>query len=138
MDHLSTDGCFYRRYGGLLFWRILGKHKLYVSVSPGKTWEGAIGGFLSSLIPAFIFPFFVPLYKLSPAILTLTMSISISGQIGDLAESMLKRNYGVKDSGRILPGHGGQVSELEVGDPVSPLVVAHLVDHRLRRPGEPL
>jgi phosphatidate cytidylyltransferase len=103
---MSDIGAFY-------FGRLFGRHKLYPSVSPGKTWEGAIGGLASSLIPVFLFPHFIPLYTLNLWILTLAVALSISGQIGDLAESMLKRNYGVKDSGKILPGHGGILDRID-------------------------
>jgi phosphatidate cytidylyltransferase len=99
--------------GAFYFGRFFGKHKLYPSVSPGKTWEGAIGGFLCGFIPAFAFPHFVSLYKLNLRILAFTLGISIFCQIGDLAESMLKRSYGVKDSGNILPGHGGLLDRID-------------------------
>ncbi|MFC1823687.1 phosphatidate cytidylyltransferase [Thermodesulfobacteriota bacterium] len=93
--------------------RAFGKHKLYPSVSPGKTWEGAFGGLLGSLLAALIFSFVVPLYRFDPGILVLVVSLSIFGQIGDLAESLIKRKYGVKDSGRILPGHGGLLDRID-------------------------
>lgn len=103
---MSDTGAFY-------FGRFFGRHKLYPSVSPGKTWEGAVGGLLFSLIPAYGFALFVSLYRWNWRILILTLAISIAGQIGDLAESMLKRNCGVKDSGNILPGHGGILDRID-------------------------
>jgi len=102
----SDTGAFY-------FGKVFGKRKLYPSVSPGKTWEGAVGGLLSSLVAAFLFFLFLPIAFFDVKILGLAAALSISGQIGDLAESMLKRQYGVKDSGKILPGHGGLLDRVD-------------------------
>lgn len=103
---LGDTGAFY-------FGRLFGKHKLYPSVSPGKTWEGAVGGLFSSLVAALVFFLFIPLYKWGVAIIGLTAALSIAGQIGDLAESVIKRTCGVKDSGGILPGHGGILDRID-------------------------
>ncbi|MBA3036050.1 MAG: phosphatidate cytidylyltransferase, partial [Desulfobacterium sp.] len=85
----------------------LGKHKLCPSVSPGKTIEGSIGGLVSNLVVGGIFKyFFLPSYSWGISIL-LFICIGIAGQVGDLFESELKRSAGIKDSGSILPGHGG-------------------------------
>jgi phosphatidate cytidylyltransferase len=102
----SDTGAF---YCGKLF----GKHKLYEAVSPGKTWEGAIGGGVFSVIVALCFLFFVPHFQISPGMLVLVIVLTVVGQIGDLVESMLKRNHGIKDSGRILPGHGGILDRID-------------------------
>jgi phosphatidate cytidylyltransferase len=93
--------------------RIFGRHKLHERISPGKTWEGAIGGLLSSLFAALLFLHIVTLHKVDLGILILVVALSIAGQIGDLAESMLKRNHGAKDSGHILPGHGGILDRID-------------------------
>ena len=95
--------------GAYLIGRKLGKHKLAPHVSPNKTWEGSIGGSLVSVIVVGLYLAFSPVkfaYGL-PIMLLLTVVLSVGGQIGDLIESAFKRHYGVKDSGRILPGHGG-------------------------------
>ena len=92
-----------------LIGRKLGKHKLAPHVSPNKTWEGSIGGSLVSVIVVGLYLVFSPVkfaYSL-PIMLLLTVVLSVGGQIGDLIESAFKRHYGVKDSGKILPGHGG-------------------------------
>ncbi len=102
----SDTGAF---YCGKLF----GKHKLYEAVSPGKTWEGAIGGTLCSFIAALWFLHLVPQCRISLGILILVVILSVAGQIGDLVESMLKRNNGIKDSGSILPGHGGILDRID-------------------------
>jgi phosphatidate cytidylyltransferase len=93
--------------------RLLGKHKLYVSVSPGKTWEGAIGGFVASVLGGVFFSQIFGLLYPVWTIATVSGGLSIVGQVGDLAESMIKRNYGVKDSGKILPGHGGFLDRVD-------------------------
>lgn len=94
--------------GAYIFGRLLGKHKLAPRISPNKTWEGSICGSLSATILCSIFVFFYPIpgYSLFEMIL-ITIFLSVAGQFGDLIESALKRYYGVKDSGKILPGHGG-------------------------------
>ena len=92
--------------------RFLGKHKL-TKTSPGKTWEGAVGGLLANILSAVIFAllFFPSLSLVS--IVVLAILIGISGQVGDLAESLLKRISNVKDSGTVLPGHGGILDRMD-------------------------
>jgi phosphatidate cytidylyltransferase len=98
--------------GSFYFGKWLGKHKL-TRISPGKTWEGAIGGLLSNAGCAGIYGYlFLPSLSATSA-MVLAIIIGISGQIGDLAESMLKRISRVKDSGRILPGHGGLLDRID-------------------------
>jgi phosphatidate cytidylyltransferase len=94
--------------GAYLFGRAFGRRKLWPQISPNKTIEGFIGGILSSVVLAVIFYAAgwlsgVPLLLL----MVFTMILSVAGQLGDLVESALKRHFDVKDSGRILPGHGG-------------------------------
>ena len=93
--------------------RLLGKHKLHPSVSPNKTWEGTIGGIALSLIASYLFVFLFPLFKTDLQRIGLTVTIAVLGQIGDLTESMLRRNYGCKDTGKILPGHGGVLDRID-------------------------
>ncbi len=91
----------------------LGKHKLCPSVSPGKTIEGAIGGLLSNvLVGSLILIIFLPRLDFLPSILFFTC-LGIAGQIGDLFESEFKRVAGIKDSGNILPGHGGILDRID-------------------------
>ncbi len=99
--------------GAFYIGRSFGKHKLYPSVSPGKSWEGAAGGFLCGLLAVILFSFLFSGYRDSLHVWILAASLSILSQVGDLAESMLKRNHGVKDSGRILPGHGGILDRID-------------------------
>jgi len=93
--------------------RFLGKHKLYEAVSPKKTVEGAIGGLVASLVWALLGSFwFLPSLPVAHAI-PLALVAGILGQSGDLAESLLKRSTGVKDSGAIVPGHGGILDRVD-------------------------
>jgi phosphatidate cytidylyltransferase len=93
--------------------RSIGRHKLAPRISPGKTVEGAIGGFVTAVITGLLckLSFFREI-PLTHALL-LGALIGAIGQIGDLAESMLKRSAGVKDSGAILPGHGGMLDRVD-------------------------
>ncbi len=93
--------------------RNFGRHKMHPSLSPGKTWEGSLGGFLAGLLAAICWNLFSGRSPLDGGMLFLAALLSICAQIGDLAESMLKRNRGVKDSGRILPGHGGILDRID-------------------------
>jgi phosphatidate cytidylyltransferase len=93
--------------------RAFGKHKLYPRISPSKTWEGAIGGTLASIVGACVVQhFFLPALSLHGAIV-IGAGAAILGPLGDLSESMLKRAYGAKDSGKLLPGHGGLLDRLD-------------------------
>lgn len=96
---LATDiGCYYAG-------RHLGKHKLASVVSPNKTIEGSIGGAIAAVIGALIVGYFIGLEWYFSVMLGFLCTIF--GQIGDLCESLIKRDAGVKDSGHSLPGHGG-------------------------------
>ena len=93
--------------------RALGKHLLAPHISPGKTWEGSIAGIFGSIIIslALVALFDLPLNYGWTILLGLLMSVL--GQFGDLVESLLKRNMKVKDSGRVLPGHGGFLDRMD-------------------------
>ncbi len=85
--------------------RLWGRHRLAPSISPGKTYEGAAGGLVAAGIAAALL---APLTPLTPATAAgLGLLLGAAGQVGDLAESYLKRSAGAKDSGGLLPGHGG-------------------------------
>lgn len=93
--------------GAYMVGRKLGKHKLFPYISPNKTWEGSIGGTFVAVIIALVYSvFFLPEYNLI-YMTFVALILSIAGQLGDLIESAYKRYYRVKDSGNILPGHGG-------------------------------
>jgi phosphatidate cytidylyltransferase len=102
--------------------RALGRHKLAPAISPSKTWEGSVGGLLGAGLISLIFlpaafsswnnPLYLPSLNVWSAI-GLALLISIFGQLGDLVESLFKRNMGAKDSGNILPGHGGALDRMD-------------------------
>lgn len=93
--------------GAYMIGRKLGKHKLAPSISPNKTIEGALGGVVMALIVGFIYLTYYPQNYNTGWMLALTVVLSVAGQLGDLVESAFKRYYNVKDSGNLLPGHGG-------------------------------
>lgn len=84
----------------------IGRHKLMPRISPGKTWEGCFGGFLASVIIAWLLADWFGVISTVQWIIV-SVIISVAGTYGDLVESMLKRSMDVKDSGTALPGHGG-------------------------------
>lgn len=97
--------------GGYFLGKAFKGPKVFPSISPNKTWSGIIGGWsLSILVAWFVFQF---LDNDSINIFVLTLFLSISSQLGDFFESMIKRNYGLKNSGFILPGHGGLFDRLD-------------------------
>ena len=98
--------------GAYAFGRMFGRKKLLPSVSPGKTVEGAVGGLGLTIVICLLYVRFIlmPYAQLGLTIqgaVLFAIVISVAAQTGDLAESLLKREAGVKDSSRILPGHGG-------------------------------
>lgn len=121
--------------GSLMAKRKQGNHKMFPRVSPAKSWEGLIGGFIFDIIAGYIF------YRIGWTVdLTLTpypllnsilfaLTIGIFGTLGDLIESLFKRTIGVKDSGKFLPGHGGVLDRFDsllLAVPVAYLVFVYL------------
>lgn len=108
--------------GGYVVGKSLGKHRLAPLLSPGKTLEGLIGGFIFATGAAFIVRYFFrpdfPLLHL----LSVSSSISLLGPIGDLSESLIKRGVHVKDSGNLIPGHGGLLDRVDALLFTGPLV----------------
>lgn len=102
-----------------------GKHKLFERISPKKTWEGSIGGAVSVIIAAVIISLFSDSMQVYDYIIIAVLT-SIVGTFGDLTESMFKRQIGVKDSGNILPGHGGILDRFDILLLVLPVVYAYL------------
>ncbi|WP_203362336.1 phosphatidate cytidylyltransferase [Bacillus sp. REN10] len=108
--------------GAYFIGRSFGKNKLWPEISPKKTVEGSLGGILSAIIVALLFYFFADMNVALVPLLLGTVVLSAFGQMGDLAESALKRHYGVKDSGTILPGHGGILDRVDSWLFVFPLI----------------
>lgn len=90
----------------------LGKRRLYKEISPNKTVEGAVGSLVGGMIAAYIFSFFLIDMKVERVIFT-GLIMGLSAVIGDLIESMFKRDAGVKDSSNIIPGHGGILDKID-------------------------
>lgn len=97
--------------GAYMVGRMIGKHPLFPRVSPKKTWEGSIGGALLCMGLGFILQTYVP--QPSCNWLVIAGIISVFSQTGDLVESMFKRSVSLKDSGSILPGHGGMLDRFD-------------------------
>ncbi len=95
--------------GGSLF----GRHKLYPKISPKKTYEGLIGGILGSIAVALAFGLLFLSEIEKGVLILLAIGIGIFGQLGDFSESMIKRSAQVKDSGDLIPGHGGMLDRLD-------------------------
>lgn len=112
----ANDTCAY--FAG----RFLGKHKLFPLLSPKKTWEGAVGGLLGSLAAAVAGHFwFAPHLGLLEA-LAIGLVAGVLAPLGDLAESLLKRSFEAKDSGVLLPGHGGLLDRIDAMLVTAPFV----------------
>ncbi len=86
--------------------KLLGKHKLFPRISPGKTIEGSIGGLMFTMASLIVFCHYSQWFPITHAIGLAAVAV-VFGTLGDLCESMLKRQAGVKDSGKLIPGHGG-------------------------------
>ena len=118
------EGIIYILYGLLIVWvtdtgaylfgRALGRRKLWPQISPNKTLEGFLGGIFCSVLLALLFYMMGWIEGVHVLLfLLLTMILSMFGQLGDLVESALKRHFDVKDSGRLLPGHGGVLDRFD-------------------------
>jgi phosphatidate cytidylyltransferase len=98
--------------GGYIAGKLFGRHKLAATISPGKTWEGLVGGLiLQGCLIAVLVQFFTDVSLLS--LCFLVFPVALSSVVGDLFESMLKRHRGIKDSSNFLPGHGGFLDRLD-------------------------
>jgi phosphatidate cytidylyltransferase len=93
--------------------KAVGRHKLAPRISPAKTWEGAVASVVFSLAFGWAYlAWLMPQVPLAES-LGLSLAVNLAGQVGDLAESALKRGAGVKDSGNLLPGHGGSLDRVD-------------------------
>ena len=106
---------------------LLGRHKLFPRISPGKSWEGSIGGAVFVLLAAYAISYFLDGRMLnSLEWLGLGLVVVIFGTWGDLVESLFKRTLGIKDSGNILPGHGGMLDRFDSSLMAIPAAVVYL------------
>ena len=104
----------------------IGKHKLYERISPGKTWEGTIGASVLTIACSFLIHQLFPELALKHWVV-IAVLVSVFGTIGDLVESMFKRQAGIKDSGKIMPGHGGILDRFDSLLFVAPFVYTYLI-----------
>ena len=103
----------------------IGKHRLFERISPKKSWEGAIGGTLIAIAASYFISGFIPEIKLIHWIAISILTV-VSSTFGDLTESMFKRYFGIKDSGNILPGHGGVLDRFDSLFFAAPVFVVYL------------
>jgi phosphatidate cytidylyltransferase len=112
---LTLFGTFASDTAAYFVGRAVGKHKLAPDISPGKTGEGAVAGGIGAMVMSLFFilptPFQLPINWAEALVIGLL--VSVFGQLGDLAESLFKRNMGIKDSSNFLPGHGGLLDRLD-------------------------
>lgn len=112
--------------GGYFIGRLFGRHKLCEHISPKKTVEGALGGVLFSAITFVVYGFFAGLiFNLKPNypfIILLSVAIAVVSELGDLIASLIKRHYGAKDFGKLLPGHGGIMDRFDSIFAVAPFI----------------
>ena len=107
----------------------IGKHKLFERISPKKTWEGSIGGAVLTMVAAFLLHTFLPdWYSFMPVWVWIGMAlvVVVFGTWGDLIESLMKREMDIKDSGKILPGHGGMLDRFDSALLAIPATVVYL------------
>jgi phosphatidate cytidylyltransferase len=113
--------------GAYLVGKFFGKHKLLEAVSPKKTWEGLIGGAAAAIVLGYF------LFSLMPSTfprmdwVVISIIVAVFANIGDLIESQIKRIKGVKDSGKLLPGHGGVLDRFDGLLIALPLVIIYLI-----------
>jgi phosphatidate cytidylyltransferase len=104
---------------------LFGKHPLFKRISPKKSWEGSIGGAVFCIAASFAFAHFFPFMSIGEWI-GLALTIVVFGTWGDLSESLMKRQLGIKDSGTILPGHGGILDRFDSAILAIPAAVVYL------------
>ncbi len=106
--------------------RTMGKHKLFVRISPNKTWEGAVWGFLGAVITMLAMRQAALPYMAVHQAVVIGIIIGVFGQIGDLVESALKRDAGIKDSSALIPGHGGVLDRFDSLIFVAPILYLYI------------
>ena len=110
---------------------LLGRHKLFPRISPGKSWEGSIGGGLLVLLAAWGISYYTESHAIVTNLTTLEwmglgLTVVVFGTWGDLIESLFKRTLGIKDSGNVLPGHGGMLDRFDSSLLAIPAAVVYL------------
>ena len=99
--------------GAYAFGRTIGRNKMAPKVSPGKTWEGLVGGLITAGIISWLFSAFAPIPVMPDYLLVTSIIVVVVSVFGDLTESMFKRKSGIKDSSHLIPGHGGILDRID-------------------------
>lgn len=99
--------------GAYMFGKMFGKHKLAPKVSPGKTWQGFFGGLLTAAVISWAYGVWAHLDVTPTVLLVCSVVAALASVLGDLTESMFKREAGIKDSGHLIPGHGGILDRID-------------------------
>lgn len=99
--------------GAYIFGKLFGKNKLAPKISPDKTWEGLIGGLITSGLIAWLIGCYAPLQIVTSTLVVCSVITVLASVLGDLVESMFKREAGIKDSGSLIPGHGGILDRID-------------------------
>lgn len=138
---MESDGAFWlilglvlvwaNDIGGYFFGKWFGKHILFEQISPKKTWEGSVGGFLLAMIIVIGVRYYRPGVLDLLDVILLTIVVSKASQLGDLCESLIKRSVNIKDSGGLLPGHGGLLDRFDGVVFAIPALYAYLNFSRL-------
>lgn len=111
--------------GAYLVGVTFGKHRLFERISPKKSWEGFVGGALAALLSGYVFSLFIPQISLINWLI-FSEIIVVFGTFGDLIESLMKRTVNIKDSGKIIPGHGGLLDRFDSMLLAAPVVFIYL------------
>ena len=99
--------------------KLLGRHKIIPKISPNKTWEGFVGGIITTTVIGFFLRFLTPLNEVEA--IGVSFLVACAGFIGDVVVSAVKRDIGLKDTGSLIPGHGGlldRIDSLSISGPV--------------------
>jgi len=112
--------------GAFFFGKLFGKRRLFHRISPNKTWEGSLGGAFSALTASYIMDLVDPVHRLQEWII-MAVIIMITGTYGDFIKSLMKRSLHVKDSGTILPGHGGILDRFDTLLGSAPFIFGYLI-----------
>lgn len=99
--------------GAYAFGRTIGRNKMAPKVSPGKTWEGLVGGLITAGIISWVFSAYAPIPVMPDYLLVTSIIVVVVSVFGDLTESMFKRQSGIKDSSHLIPGHGGILDRID-------------------------
>jgi len=116
--------------GAYCFGMTLGRHRLFERISPKKSWEGVLGGIVACIAGAYVTHTWFDEFFQVPELTTwvgLSVVVAVFSTFGDLVESLIKRTVGVKDSGNIMPGHGGILDRIDSLLLVSPAVLIYLL-----------